>query len=1059
MPTQILLVDDHAIVRKGLQALLENNDDLTVIGEAEDGKSAVALSRELLPDVVIMDISMKGLNGIEATKQICKYCPETKIIALSIHSEKHFVEDMLQAGAAGYILKESIPEDLILGIRAVMSGDGYLSPSIVGIVVSRYHEGVFQAQKPVKISDTLLLTKLHKPEISVNHLHRPGLLQRLDDKRHLMLQNIIAPAGYGKTTLVNCWLSHTDWPFAWYSLDETDNELRQFLLYFTHALQSLFPDSLSKTSEFLSSPDLPPNPVLVSYLVNEIQEIKQNFIFVLDDFHLITNLSVHDLLSSVLRYPPDNIHLIIVARRDSFLPVNTFRAQEKVNEIRLNDLKFSESETREFLQSATKTEVDATTSSYWTQRTEGWITALHLAVLSMSHKSNITTLSDKTRIDANYIMEYFNSEVIVHQQPITQKLLMCTSILNRFCAPLCEAVFLCDEDSEQKKINGKDFIDTLKQNNLFLIAFDGDNFWFRYHHLFQELLQKSLAKEYSTDYISRLHSHASKWFEENNLIEEAIQHAVKSNDIFSATNLIERNRRDEHEKMWWTIEKWLTYIPEPIKKQSPGILLAYAWILHDHFQLKEMSIIIKRIESEFNDKLPDNTALGELRLFQGILKYWQGKGEESIKLLQEAEHCIQKKYLRMHRIIENYKAVANQMTGHGKAALQDLNTRLSSNEFKNKANTIQLYLSKSFIEMLSGDHVMSADDAHNLGLVPNASVEPMPAGWINYLQAVSLFRSNKLEEALPYFMSLVEQRYSMITRASIDAMIGLALTYQAMNRPDSCQETVKQLKDFSRELNDRQYIKLTQSAIARLALAQNNLSIAKHWLQSFDDQTPLATMFVWLENPCITKARVLLAIGSDDSLQYACKLLESTKSELESLHNTCQQFEIIPLLALNYYKQNRIDRVLDVLKEMINLTNSNNWIQPFVELGTPMKNMLIQILEKTETLSKIETDFIKNIVASFASKEHMMQAEQSSLITEQIPSLKFQIHGSYLTTREIEILILLKQRLSNKEIAEKLFISLETVKSHMKKIFTKFEVGHRKEAVKKANELGFYDIH
>lgn len=1058
MPTKILLVDDHAIVRKGLQVLLEEEEDLQVIGEADCGEKAVALSRELMPDVVIMDISMKGLNGIEATKHICKYCPEAKIIALSIHYEKHFVEDMLQAGASGYILKESIPEDLIRGIKAVMNGEGYLSPSITGIVVSRYHEDMFQAQKSVKISEPLLITKLHQPEISVNHLHRSRLLQMLDDKRHVALQNIIAPAGYGKTTLVSCWVNHTDWPTAWYSLDETDNGVRQFLLYFIHAIQSLFPDSLSKTSEFLSNPNLPPNPVLVSHLVNEIYEIKQNFIFVLDDFHHITNLSVHDLLSSVLHYPPDNMHLVIVSRRDTFLPLNAFRAQDKVNEIRINDLKLSESEIREFLQTATKKEVDSKTSSYWMQRTEGWITALHLAVLSMSHKNNITTFSDKTPIDANYILEYFNSEVFVQQDPIIKKLLMCTSILNRFCAPLCEAVFLYEDDSEQKKINGKDFIDKLHQNNLFIIDLDGNNYWFRYHHLFQELLHNLLVENYSQNDILKLHSHASEWLEAQNLIEEAIQHAVKSKDIIRATNIIERHRHEEHEKMWWNIEKWLKYIPDPIIEQNPGVLLAHAWILHDHFQLKEMSFIIKRLETEFNDKLPDKTALGELRLFQGILKYWQGKGEESLKLLQESDFFIQKKYLRMKRIIDNYKAVANQMAGHGKAALQELNTRLSNNKYTNKANTIQLYISKAFVEMLSGNHVIAADDAHNLGLVPNVSVEPMPAGWVNYLQAVSLFRSNKLEEALPYFMSLVEQRYSMITRASIDAMIGLALTYQAMNRPDACRETIKQLKDFSRDLNDLQYIKLTQSAVARLALAQNNRSLAEHWLLSFDNQTPISMMFVWLENPSITKARVLLAIGSDDSLQQACQLLESTKIELESLHNTCQKFEIIPLLALNYYKQNRIDMALDVLKEMINLTGSNNWIQPFVELGAPMKKMLIHILEKTEALSKIETDYIKNIVASFASREHMLQPEQASLSTEQSTPVKFQVQDAYLTSREIEILILLKQRLSNKEIGEKLFISMETVKSHMKKIFTKFDVGHRKDAVEKANELGFYDI-
>lgn len=119
----VLLVDDHAMFRKGLAALLGMEPDVTVLGEAGDGEQAITRVRSLKPDVVIMDISMPALSGVDATRRICADSPDSKVIALSIHAGKRFVDDMLDAGASGYLLKESAPEELVQGIRAVMRGE------------------------------------------------------------------------------------------------------------------------------------------------------------------------------------------------------------------------------------------------------------------------------------------------------------------------------------------------------------------------------------------------------------------------------------------------------------------------------------------------------------------------------------------------------------------------------------------------------------------------------------------------------------------------------------------------------------------------------------------------------------------------------------------------------------------------------------------------------------------------------------------------------------------------------------------------------------------------
>lgn len=138
MSTRIIIADDHTIVRHGLAKLIEAEDDMEVIAQTENGISTAELARELSPDVVVMDVAMPDLNGIDATQQILHENPKVKILALSMHSGKKFVTAMLQAGATGYLLKDCALEELISAIRTVIEGKTYLSPSITDIVVQGY---------------------------------------------------------------------------------------------------------------------------------------------------------------------------------------------------------------------------------------------------------------------------------------------------------------------------------------------------------------------------------------------------------------------------------------------------------------------------------------------------------------------------------------------------------------------------------------------------------------------------------------------------------------------------------------------------------------------------------------------------------------------------------------------------------------------------------------------------------------------------------------------------------------------------------------------------------
>jgi DNA-binding NarL/FixJ family response regulator len=135
---KILIADDHGVVRQGLKALIEIEAGMQVVGEASDGQEVVQLAGQLSPDIILMDIAMPNLNGVEATRLILEDNPQIRIIALSVHSDKNFITEMLKAGASGYILKSCLFDEVLRAIQTVASGDYYLSPKITDVVVDDY---------------------------------------------------------------------------------------------------------------------------------------------------------------------------------------------------------------------------------------------------------------------------------------------------------------------------------------------------------------------------------------------------------------------------------------------------------------------------------------------------------------------------------------------------------------------------------------------------------------------------------------------------------------------------------------------------------------------------------------------------------------------------------------------------------------------------------------------------------------------------------------------------------------------------------------------------------
>ena len=190
MGIRILLADDHEIMCQGLRALLRKYDDMEIIGQAADGRIAIEMVRKLSPDVVIMDISMPNLNGIEATRQMLRERPDVKVLALSTHSDRSMVAKMLKAGALGYMIKDSTFTELVTGIRTICDNQTYLCPQVSKVVLNDY---VGMLSDPNRSTGDILTTR----EREVLQLVAEGLTtKRIAAKLHIGTKTVDAHRGH-----------------------------------------------------------------------------------------------------------------------------------------------------------------------------------------------------------------------------------------------------------------------------------------------------------------------------------------------------------------------------------------------------------------------------------------------------------------------------------------------------------------------------------------------------------------------------------------------------------------------------------------------------------------------------------------------------------------------------------------------------------------------------------------------------------------------------------------------------------------------------------------------
>jgi LuxR family maltose regulon positive regulatory protein len=403
----------------------------------------------------------------------------------------------------------------------------------------------------------------------------------MDRAQESPLTLVSAPAGYGKSTLVSHWAESQDKPCAWLSLDHEDSDLQVFVRYVLAAIETVHPGACRETRTLNSAPNPVPIPIVGGCLANELECIDSPLVLVLDDCHRIDPKSdVHRFLEFLLEHMPRSLRLVLVTRTDPPFFIISLRAKGLVTEIRLRELKFTESECSEYLARSSVVTVSKEALQSLEQQTEGWVVALRLTTLYLSYVDDPEEFLRGMHGGIQYTREFLLLEVLTRLPPRLISALLKTAILDRFCSQLCEALCWHGSETDDPGFDGRQFIETLLADNLFIIPLDEQNSWFRYHHLFQEMLLEQLEVRTDKEEVAVLHRRASEWFETKGLITESIEHARAAGDAERAAEITERNRIAElNAYRWYEVRKWLEMIPDACKQQRPGLQLAVAWIL------------------------------------------------------------------------------------------------------------------------------------------------------------------------------------------------------------------------------------------------------------------------------------------------------------------------------------------------------------------------------------------------------------------------------------------------------------------------------------------------
>ena len=878
----------------------------------------------------------------------------------------------------------------------------------------------------------LLATKLYVPPPRPQVVLRSRLIDRLTAGLHCKLTLISAPAGFGKTTLVSEWAAGCKRPVAWLSLDEADGDPTRFLTYLVAALQTIAPALGAGLPDALQSAQPPPAESVLTALLNEIGAIPNQVVLVLDDYHVIDARSVDDALLFLLKHLPPQVRLVITTREDPPLPLARLRARGHLAELRAADLRFTPAEAAAFLNEVMGLGLSAPDIAALEARTEGWIAGLHLAALSLQGQHDAARFIASFTGSHHFVLDYLVEEVLQRQPERVQSFLLRTSVLDRLCGPLCDAVL------REPAGSGQTTLGDINHANLFVVPLDSERRWYRYHHLFGDLLRTRLGRSHTPEAIAAYHVRASQWYEEHDLAPEAFHHAAAANDVDRAQRLIESRRMPLHLRTTvTTILDWLYSLPQATLDARPSLWVKSATLALAAGQTTGVAERLQAAERALPPGEPDGATrnlLGVIAAARATLAVTQYQAEI---ILAQSRRALE--YLAPDNLPFRFTAVWAMAFAHH---LQG--DRAAAGRAYREAIAISQASGDRFSIILATD---SLGQAQELEMELAAAAEsyqrvlelcgdhPQPtAGEARLGLARICYEWNDLEAAERHgqeSLRLMRQYDTAIDRFIL-AEVFLARLQLARGDVPGAAALVEQAEQSVRQRNFMQRMPEVAAVHVLVLLRQGNPAAAAQAAQRHE--LPLSQARAHLD--CSDAAAALA-------------LLEPLRRHMDAKGWQDERLKVMALQAVALHAHDEHQAAARLLGEALALAEPGGCIRLFVDEGAPMRLLLLdvrlRIARQAHSRDQRLIGYVDNILAAFTQRIPG-PASNSSTPTS--------IMVEPLSQRELEILRLVAQGLSNQEIGERLVLSLNTVKGHNRRIFDKLQVQRRTEAIARAREFG-----
>ncbi len=899
----------------------------------------------------------------------------------------------------------------------------------------------------------ILKTKLFQPKIPPDYVKRPGLYKKLDKGASCRLSLVSAAAGYGKSMLVSSWLNSSDRLHGWLSLDDDIDDLNTFLDYFLFTVRSLFPVACPETLSLLNAPEAQSSRQMLPVLLNELAEITTPFILVLDDYGFIHDQKIHELLNQLIHHAPSSLQLVVLTRRDPPFPLPSLRAAGNLVEIRQKDLQFTRQETLAFLNTTVGSVIDERAQQFLHERIEGWAVGLRLMALSLQNRDDVNEFLREMKGDTRHIQDYLIAEVLSRQPPMIREGLLKISILSRFSAPLCRT--LCHPDCEEvcgAGCDGTVFLQKLVESNLFCIALDEGHEWFRFHHLFRQLLLRTLESRYSDDEIVIFHNLASSWFEENGMIEEAFHHTMSCGNPEAAGHLVARHRHElMNKEQWHRLGRLLNKLPRTIIENNPELLIQDAWILWNRMRVLEMAEVVNQVESLLaaspKDSVMTNDMQGEVDSLRSM-QYYLVSPCDAVRALSHAQLAMQRNppYNSSTRgMAVIMLTMSYQLTGNITDAFKTIFEELKQKEVHRNTYHTRLLITLCFLYWLEADLGGLKQTGRQLWELGKDLHLSESAQLGNYFVGLDHYCRNELDEAGNCLVDAVKDRNKINIFNFAHSSFVLSLTRQEQGSPEEASEIAETVVRYALATANGPLLQLAHAFQAELALCQGNRAEAVQWAKKYQPE-PFATAHRFYV-PQLTLARILLIQNTSESRQQVADLLSRLHDFYESIHNS---YCLIQILAMQAVLCSTLEDEAAADKKLIQalvLAESGGFIRLFLDLGAEMEQLLLGLKKNTST-----SDYIKKLLLAFKQNRYNSKIEP---VPESITGARIKTPVSNpLTQREQEIIELLRKRLSNQEIADHLFISRETAKRHIANMFKKLMVKNRRQAVDQAISQG-----